>query len=309
MPWRCSVYVSTPLHAISIDFVLQVSVQLRILTIVQESDKRRNIDQEEIKALMRAIASGQVPVPAPVREGVITTTVEEVIPPPNQVSKSTMPHASLLFSIDENPTQTVQAEPATLTPESPVLNMPHPQILPTLQNIHQEQNTVDAALDVVHLRKIMRDALQTTSDAEMLEVLQVGESEMPDAIKTLQRALEKLAEEDEAETSPDSSKSNKFKFPMRVNMIESRLPDGSLQRSTTMSSSLSSISSSVGSTVSSSFDIRRRDTLDWEFMETGIDALRRMSKGNPIAVPSWAITKCVKHHVILTTFIDNLFKV
>ena len=53
----------------------------------------------------------------------------------------------------------------------------------------------------------MRAALQTTSDVEMLEVLQIGHQEMPDAIKTLQRALEHVTERDNdgVEASPSKS--------------------------------------------------------------------------------------------------------
>ncbi|PPQ72431.1 hypothetical protein CVT24_003126 [Panaeolus cyanescens] len=270
--------------------LFSVSVQLRILTLVQESDKRRNVDQEEIKALMRAIASGQLPIPGADPGSLVTANGEQIIPPPYQEPSGVKPQGSLLFSTDKTSAQIIQAEPTALSPDSPILTMPAVQILPTLRNIHLEQNSVDAALDLVHLRKIMRDALQATSDAEMLHVLQVGENEMPDAIKTLQRALERLAEEED-ELSPISSKALSFRVPTRMNTVDARLPDGSLHRAATMSGSYTSISSSEGSTTSGSFDLRRRDTLDWEFMETGIDALRRMSKGNPVAVPSWTITK------------------
>jgi abelson tyrosine-protein kinase 1 len=41
----------------------------------------------------------------------------------------------------------------------------------------------------------MRAALQTNNDVQMIEVLQVGREEMPEAIKTLQRALEREKKE------------------------------------------------------------------------------------------------------------------
>jgi abelson tyrosine-protein kinase 1 len=34
-----------------------------------------------------------------------------------------------------------------------------------------------------------------------------------------------------------------------------------------------------------------KDTLDREFIETGIDALRRLSKGTDLGLPSWTITR------------------
>jgi abelson tyrosine-protein kinase 1 len=42
----------------------------------------------------------------------------------------------------------------------------------------------------------MRAALQTNNDVQMIEVLQVGREEMPEAIKTLQRALEREREKE-----------------------------------------------------------------------------------------------------------------
>jgi hypothetical protein len=42
------------------------------------------------------------------------------------------------------------------------------------------------------LRAFLRTALQASDDVEMIEVLQVGREETPEAIKTLQRALERI---------------------------------------------------------------------------------------------------------------------
>ncbi|KAF5378466.1 hypothetical protein D9615_007020 [Tricholomella constricta] len=67
------------------------------------------------------------------------------------------------------------------------------QILPALKTLHESQNTVDAAKDSVDLRALMRTALQTSSDEEILEMLQIGREEMPEAIKMLQRVLERVA--------------------------------------------------------------------------------------------------------------------
>jgi hypothetical protein len=46
-----------------------------------------------------------------------------------------------------------------------------------------------AGLDFVDLRQLIRGALQTNNDVQMIEVLQVGKEEMPEAIKTLQMML------------------------------------------------------------------------------------------------------------------------
>ena len=145
------------------------------------------------------------------------------------------------------------------------------QIIPALTSLHSVQNSLDTAMDTADLRQLMRTALQTTSDAEMLEVLGVGHQEMPDAIKTLQRALEHITERDgeSVEVAP---------------AVRSVVVENPRQRSRTV------ISIDSSSTSSSSLE-RKRDTLDREFIETGIDALRRMSRGVETSLPSWTITR------------------
>ena len=110
-----------------------------------------------------------------------------------------------------------------------------------LRQLHVRQNEIDRVQDIVDLRSIIRMALQANSDMEMMEVLQVGRDEMPEAIKTLQRALER---EMEKESAGDGSSSG-----------------------------------------------AARDTLDREFIESGIDALRRMSHGTEVGLPNWTITR------------------
>ncbi|KAJ7188007.1 hypothetical protein C8R46DRAFT_1205222 [Mycena filopes] len=156
----------------------------------------------------------------------------------------------------------------------------HPDaVLPTLQNLHTMQNTIDLAHDTADLRTLMRDAVSQSSDAEMIRVLQVGREEMPEALKTLQRALERAG----AVTNPPSPS-----VPFDVSPIpsgdSSTLAPLTIERSITSSSSGSSAmgySAGVG-----------RDMLDREFMESGIDALRRLSRGGDLpGLPSWTITR------------------
>ena len=45
------------------------------------------------------------------------------------------------------------------------------------------------------LHQLMRTALAANDDVAMIEVLQIARSEMPKAIKTLERALEHVVEE------------------------------------------------------------------------------------------------------------------
>ena len=159
--------------------------------------------------------------------------------------------------------------------------LPHSQIIPALTSLHTLQNLSDREMDTADLRQLMRAALQTTSDVEMLEVLQIGHQEMPDAIKTLQRALEHVTERDNdgVEASPNKS--------VAVTVLkEGEGPGASRKRSETI------LSIDTLSTVSSGYSSeRRRDTLDREFIESGIDCLRRMSRGIETSVPSWTITK------------------
>ena len=85
--------------------------------------------------------------------------------------------------------------------------LPHSQIIPALTSLHTLQNLSDREMDTLaNLRQLMRAALQTTSDVEMLEMLQIGHQEMPDAIKTLQRALEHVTERDKEYFAPQGTK-------------------------------------------------------------------------------------------------------
>ena len=173
-----------------------------------------------------------------------------------------------------------------LTPPAPQ-NLSPSQIIPALTSLHSIQNSLDAAMDTADLRQLIRTALQTTSDVEMLKVLQIGHQEMPEAIKTLQRALEHVTERDDDGVEPPPG--NGVVVAKIVNKVSQKQVQGAgstLKRSTTVISIDSSSTSSSGHSSE-----RRRDTLDREFIESGIDALRRMSRGGVTSLPSWTITK------------------
>ena len=178
-------------------------------------------------------------------------------------------------------------EGAPQAPPIAVHDLPPSKILPQLNSLHSIQNSLDVAMDTADLRQVMRAALQTTSDAEMLEVLGVGHQEMPDAIKTLQRALEHIRERDDDGVEAPGGKgvvlAKVVKKGIR-NDVEG--PGGFPKRSRTVISIDSSSSSSSGHSSE-----RRRDTLDREFIESGIECLRRMSRGIETSLPSWTITK------------------
>ncbi|KAI0653255.1 kinase-like domain-containing protein [Cubamyces menziesii] len=63
-------------------------------------------------------------------------------------------------------------------------------VLSDLLSLTTRENAHDRARDAADLRQLLCTALKTHDDAEFIRVLQVGRDEMPEAIKTLQRALE-----------------------------------------------------------------------------------------------------------------------
>lgn len=128
----------------------------------------------------------------------------------------------------------------------------------TLNALRATQNAQDRAHDAADLRQLMRAALATNDDSSMIEALQIARSEMPEAIKTLQRALERVVE------------------------------DGQLDAEESTTPLLLAPAFDSGNTGESR---RSADTLDREFIETGIDALCRMSRGTDLGLPSWTITR------------------
>ncbi|KIY53195.1 kinase-like protein [Fistulina hepatica ATCC 64428] len=195
--------------------MFSLSIQIRTLKQVQESERRR---QEDTKRILESMAASNR---ASAGQGQATT-----IPvPPSASSANALPSSSSVSTVVPSPSIPAATE---------IFNA-----------LRIKQSQVDQARDSADLRGLMRAALQTTSDAELIAVLQVGRDEMPEAIKTLQRALE-------------------------------RLFDGTL-----------------GVESSSDSSVTLKDTLDREFMESGIDALRRLSRDQypPGGLPSWTITR------------------
>ncbi|KAJ7072976.1 hypothetical protein C8F01DRAFT_267337 [Mycena amicta] len=177
------------------------------------------------------------------------------------------PGGALGITIDQN----------QLTPRPGDTELPieHDEVIPALRGIQYTQDTLDFAHDTQDLRGLLRDALAQSSDVEMLRILQVGRAEMPEALKTLQRALERVG------VVPPTPITATPPLPPAPPQYTAR--GAPIERSGTLSSSESSSSGSGGLAMV-------RDTLDREFIESGIDALRRMSKGGPM-LPSWTITR------------------
>ena len=114
----------------------------------------------------------------------------------------------------------------------------------------------------------MRTALAANDDAAMIEVLQIARSEMPEAIKTMQRALEHVVEDGMIEADESS-----------FTLASASSQEHSFEEVRVQQPSANSGSGGSG------------DTLDREFIETGIDALRRLSGGTDLGLPSWTITR------------------
>ncbi|KAJ7781563.1 hypothetical protein B0H16DRAFT_1819089 [Mycena metata] len=213
--------------------MFSLSVQMRILKQVKESEDRRDAENRALlEALTRAQQQGN----------------------------------ALGITVDQG----------QLTPRQPPVGLPvdheyehgDHDILPALRNLQSTQNTLDFAHDTADLRALLRDALAQSNDVEMLRVLQVGRAEMPEALKTLQRALERVG----VVNTPQISEAVPAGGELPPAPPGYTPRGGPPQRSATLSSSESSDNSSVGLGMA-------RDTLDREFIEGGIDALRRMSKG------------------------------
>jgi hypothetical protein len=164
--------------------------------------------------------------------------------------------------------------------------------------MHVRQNEIDQARDMFDLRGLMRIALQANSDLEMIEVLQVGQDEMPEAIKTLQRALEREVEkESAAEGVAASPTASGVAMTRRISVKEVTVPAPAPAGTEPYDdpNAMSRRHTLVSVTSASSTDSHGvgRDTLDREFIESGIDALRRVSNGDEVDLPSWTITRFV----------------
>ncbi|KAJ2913972.1 hypothetical protein MD484_g6448, partial [Candolleomyces efflorescens] len=279
--------------------LFSLSIQIRILKQVQEPEKHR---REETQALINAMVTGGTiqtsDVPRsplqPIMGEQTGTDTTRSLSPISLDHKESMDSVQLFITTsndlglsDENTTSTASAN----------------GIIPLLAGLQQNQNSLDTTKDFTEIRLLMRRAIQAKTDVEMLEILQVKDEQAPEAIKTLQRALEKVASKS---GSQEDALPPGLVIGKVTRSVSQKKADGkkSLQRSRTVisiESSTSSIASTAGSTASASATgsgsgrrnsgSRKRDTLNQEFIEAGISALMRMSQGRDTNLPSWTITK------------------
>ncbi|ESK83918.1 TKL/TKL-ccinprotein kinase [Moniliophthora roreri MCA 2997] len=212
------------------------------------------------------------PTPAPVPP--MLTTVSEVFP--------TYPSSPGMSP----PVQSTSQLPPLLSSPTFYIN-PNPDnksiLRRSINSLLTEQNVSDAVLDAQDLQNLMREALARGSDVEMLSVLGVDREEMPEVIKAMQHVLEGLieCEQDEEEGLEDFWAGNEVRRSKTV------LP------STGSSSYSATASSGFGSGQARS--VGRENTLDREFIENGIDALKKLSRTYSTvegdSLPSWTITR------------------
>lgn len=119
----------------------------------------------------------------------------------------------------------------------------HSTPVDTIQALRSRQFALDQAADSADLQRKMRTALRSSSDVEMIQTLQVQNHELAEAVKTLQRALED---------------------PKIVPVTSSRR--GTMDEAQTQQARADS-------------DDVDDSGIHREFVESGIDALRRLSSG------------------------------
>lgn len=328
-----------------------LSIQIRILKQVQASEQRRQKDTEIIIEELRrssVISMDNALQLTGIREEETTPKLSALPGLPTSGS-----YASLNTGAFRSPSSASPfPPPAYHLPSVPPLLAPtalsdpptsprlvSAEVLPTLKELRAKQNEADMAVDIADLRALLRNALSAGSDVQMVETLGVSREEMPEAIKTLQRALERIVErqgslfsageeadtegydvgsdmpspailskEKEKEVVTDDAESvsstghNRGKLIKMVRRISMQGREavpataGEMKRSKTVSTTRSSTSDSSTDSRRKRQDVSpldREDTLDQEFMESGIDALRRMSEGAEanLNLPSWTITR------------------
>ncbi|KAA1466867.1 hypothetical protein DENSPDRAFT_812229 [Dentipellis sp. KUC8613] len=137
------------------------------------------------------------------------------------------------------------------------------ELLSRVDAVLKEQNSQDRKQDEDRLRRLMRDAIQAKDDLAVLDLLQISRDEMPEAMWTLRRSVNQDG-----------------KGPVSK---EAQAVPGELSH--TPSSSVPTRSRRQLST--------QDDNLDRQFMQTGVEALQRLTAQTEknADLPSWTITR------------------
>ncbi|KAF8889717.1 hypothetical protein CPB85DRAFT_1333584 [Mucidula mucida] len=299
--------------------MFSISIQIRILKQVQQAEQRTRRDtQVLLDAIKRSSISTQLDHNAlglsGIREddlpGSLTPRIQQGLPPSSSHASLQSPSPpEYSASLPPTTSKALHAPDFALSQSSSSsITIPGrpDDILPTLNDIRARQNEYDAVVDMADLRTVLRTALSAGSDVEMLETLGISRDDMPEAIKTLQRALERLVEkqgtavttaisvpepvaqeEVVTRTRVENNGRNKFsKITRRLSVNSS----ARITRSKTISTA-STLNNGDSDQMGLDLSPSEADTLDREFIETGIDALRRLSHGAELNLPSWTITR------------------
>ncbi|KAJ3867137.1 hypothetical protein EV359DRAFT_35156 [Lentinula novae-zelandiae] len=244
--------------------MFSISIQIRILKQVQLAEARRQHDTQE---LLRSVANLSH----------LSQHGYPIQPDPPSYSMPTTPVAL--------------GAPDLQTPK---VSQAYSQVLPTLLSLTRHQAALDAESDYADLRGVMRTALSKGSDVEILKVLGVEGSgldagEMAEAIKTLQRAHEAILERERWEDLQARQQEQEEVSKLAQTQL-SHVSQITSQQSLESGSGSGASKSSVCGKRNDRY-MREKDTLDKEFIESGIDALRRMSRNPARLLPSWTITR------------------
>ncbi|KAI0822902.1 hypothetical protein BC628DRAFT_1421313 [Trametes gibbosa] len=142
-----------------------------------------------------------------------------------------------------------------------------------LKTVTALQNELDAKQDTQSLWKRIKAAIHTSSDLQMIRVLQIRDDEMPEAIETLQRALK--------------VEGNVLADPARGCRPSS---EGGLPAESTFAHASTIRTQPNYRSYNTRPRRRRADALHSTFMTTSLEALQRLS-GPEVKLPSWTITE------------------
>lgn len=220
-----------------------------------------------------------------------------------------LPQSASLQPISINMPSLEDRRAESTIPRRPVLpaDLPttQPQVAHTLTQVIEWQNTRDSIHDTADLRQLLREAISTHEDQQIMRLMQVRPEEAPEALKALRRALEEeqvREERDRFDSAPEGVLGLSVQ-DASVGSVQGIL-DGVLGDNGKSSGGVSipvkkPTSDSVQSTTASDrshSSTASHDTLHREFMETGIESLVRLSlaSGKPVtalSLPSWTITR------------------
>ncbi|KAJ3735589.1 hypothetical protein DFJ43DRAFT_991000 [Lentinula guzmanii] len=314
--------------------MFSISIQIRILKQVQLAEARRQHDTQELLrgvANLSHLSQYGYPIQLdPPSYSTLTTPRTSTAldsgmskssqisgrasePFPSANASSTSPRPPFPYAASN----LLMLIPPALLPSAS--SLPSTEILPTILSLTRHQAALDAESDYADLRGVMRAALSKGSDVEIIKVLGSGSldaGEVAEAIKTLQRAHEAILEmerredshaqqrlrQEQGEVSNSTQRDKVAGAGAKLMRSKAVSSSSTSSTATTNESAWSRSGSGSGSGVSQASEngeideryMRKKDTLDKEFIESGIDALRRMSRStaDPARLlPSWTITR------------------